>query len=250
MIPKIIHYCWLSDDPIPENLQNYMKSWKEKLPDYEFILWNFKRFEKSSSQWVSQAFDNKKYAFAAYYIRLFAVYNFGGFYLDMDIQVLKSFNGLLNNELCLAFENDEKTGIEAGCFGAEKGNKIIGECLDYYKNRSFIKSDGSFDTLPLPKIMYKYISKHPELEIFEKDYFTAKSFETGQIEKTDRTFSIHHFAGSWLEDWEKQVLLNKEKIHSKIKPVFFAKVIFAFYSFFTRFIKTGINKTLEYYKIK
>ena len=102
MIPKIIHYCWLSNDPIPENLQSYLKTWKEKLPDYEFILWNFNRFEKSSSKWVAQAFDNKKYAFAADYIRLFAVYNFGGFYLDMDIQVLKSFDDLLNNEICLA----------------------------------------------------------------------------------------------------------------------------------------------------
>ena len=44
MIPKIIHYCWLSSDPVPEDLQIYMKSWKEKLPDYEFIKWDFSKF--------------------------------------------------------------------------------------------------------------------------------------------------------------------------------------------------------------
>ena len=32
MIPKIIHYCWLSNDPIPEDLQKYMKTWKKKTP--------------------------------------------------------------------------------------------------------------------------------------------------------------------------------------------------------------------------
>lgn len=98
MIPKIIHYCWLSNDPIPEKLQEYMKSWKEKLPDYEFKLWNFDCFDINSSQWVKEAFEAKKYAFAADYIRLYAVYNYGGIYMDMDVEVIKSFNPLLNND--------------------------------------------------------------------------------------------------------------------------------------------------------
>ena len=89
MIPKIIHYCWLSNDPVPENLQKCMDSWKRYLPDYEFMLWNFDRFDKKSSLWVEQAFDNRKYAFAADYIRLFAIYNYGGIYLDMDVDGLR-----------------------------------------------------------------------------------------------------------------------------------------------------------------
>ena len=60
MIPKIIHWCWLSDEPLPANLQRYVDHWKDILPDYEVWLWDFKRFDKSSSIWVSQAFDNPK----------------------------------------------------------------------------------------------------------------------------------------------------------------------------------------------
>ena len=80
MIPKIIHYCWLSNDPIPENMQKWMSTWK-KLNGYEFILWNFDRFDINSSIWVKQAFNAKKYAFAADYIRAFALYNYGGIYM-------------------------------------------------------------------------------------------------------------------------------------------------------------------------
>ena len=76
MIPKIIHWCWLSDDPIPASLQKCMDSWKVYLPDYEFIHWNFQRFPKGKSKWVDEAFANKKYAFAADYIRLYALYNY------------------------------------------------------------------------------------------------------------------------------------------------------------------------------
>lgn len=62
MIPKIIHYCWLSDDPIPASLNRYMSTWKRILPDYEFMKWDFNRFPRGKSKWVDQAFDNKKYA--------------------------------------------------------------------------------------------------------------------------------------------------------------------------------------------
>ena len=203
MIPKIIHYCWLSNDAVPQELQMYMATWKEKLPSYEFILWNFDRFDINSSLWVRQAFEAKKYAFAADYIRLYAVYNYGGIYMDMDIEVLKSFDDLLAEPLMLAYENEEHTGIEAGVFGAEKGNELVGECLSYYSGRSFIKNDGTFDTLPLPQIMIRHTKKYPELNIRAKDYFTCKSYQTGLISATENSYTIHHFAGSWLSDEQK-----------------------------------------------
>ena len=73
-----------------------MDSWTRVLPDYDIIKWDFSKFNKSSSLWVSQAFDNKKYAFAADYIRLYAIYHYGGIYLDSDVEVLKSFDDYLN----------------------------------------------------------------------------------------------------------------------------------------------------------
>lgn len=210
MLPKIIHYCWLSGDPVPQDLQDYMLSWKEKLPDYEFILWNFDRFDINSSLWVKQAFENKKYAFAADYIRLYAVYNFGGFYLDMDIEVLKTFNDLLNDDLVLAYEK-ENGGIEAGCFGAEKNHPIIKKCLDYYIDRSFIKQDGSFDMLPLPQIMAKYCT-NSELDLKDRFYFTCKSFETGIITTKPYSYTIHHFAGSWSSPAKKKYINQRRTL--------------------------------------
>ena len=51
------------------------------------------------------AFDNKKYAFAADYIRLYALYNYGGIYLDMDVEVLKPYGDLLKLRTMLGYEN-------------------------------------------------------------------------------------------------------------------------------------------------
>ena len=80
MIPKIFHLCWLSGDPYPKKIDYCIKSWKKHNPDYEIMLWDAKRFDVNLTPWTKQAFKAKKYAFAADYIRLYAVLNYGGIY--------------------------------------------------------------------------------------------------------------------------------------------------------------------------
>ena len=209
MIPRIIHYCWLSNDPIPEKLQRCMNSWKEKLHDYEFILWNFDRFDINTSLWVKDAFQAKKYAFAADFIRLYAIYNYGGIYLDMDIEVIKPFDDLLNAEYMLAYEDDDQR-IEAGCFGAVKSAPYIKDCLEYFKNRDYKKTVAN--SYILPNVMKDTLVRHDQantIKIYTKDYFTAKSFQTGIITITNNTYCVHHYEGSWVPEDEQK--LNHEK---------------------------------------
>ena len=221
MIPKIIHYCWLSNDPIPQILQNYMLSWKKELPDYEFILWNFDRFDKNSSRWVKEAFENKKYAFAADYIRLYALYKYGGIYLDMDVEVLKSFNDLLTLKTMLCFENSNCESLEVAAFGVEKESEWIKVCLEEYQKRNFIKEDGSFNLEPLPQVVKRCLYRNgfqikkvinieqaqklsnKEIPVFPCSFFSPKSYLTGDLKTTANTYSIHHFTGSWLTPWQK-----------------------------------------------
>lgn len=244
MIPKIIHYCWLSGDPIPEDLKKCMDSWKKNLSDYEFMFWNFDKFNKKSSKWVEQAFDSKKYAFAADYIRLYAIYNYGGIYLDMDIEVLKQFDDLLNTSVVIAFESEERTGLEAGCFGAEKGNLFIKDCLSYYNSRAFIKEDGSFDILPLPKIMAAYISEYPEIQPKDWHTFTNKSYKTGLIQTIDTSYAIHHFAGSWTSPARKKYDKKRHTYYNKYG--FFSAKLLTFFALLKCLIEEGgIEKIVE-----
>ena len=134
--------------------------------------------------------------------------------------------------------------IDAGCFGAKKGNEIIRECLSYYKNRQFIKGDGSFDTIPLPQIMIKFVNNHTDVKPFTKDYFTCKSFTTGLISTTNNSYSIHHFAGSWLSDDEKEVSELCQKIHSKIKIKPVEKIVCIFAGVIRRIHKYGLKAAI------
>lgn len=218
MIPKIIHYCWLSNDPIPKDLKKYMKSWKEKLYDYEFILWDLNRFDLNRSLWVKQAFEAKKYAFAADYIRLYAVYNYGGIYMDMDVEVIKSFNDLLRNDYILGYEAAK--GLEAGVFGAPKKAPWVKEVLEYYTSKEFALPNGLYNDTPLPIIMDEVLNAdyitNKKIVPLPTDFLTAKSYKTGKITITPNTYTIHHFAGSWKSWDEKMKIIIARIIGTKL----------------------------------
>ncbi|MBC3759838.1 glycosyl transferase [Hyunsoonleella sp. SJ7] len=222
MIPKIIHFCWLSGDPYPELVENCIRSWKTKLPDYEFMLWDTNRFDITSTIWTQQAFDAKKYAFAADYIRLYALYHYGGIYLDTDVQVLKSFDDLLHLPYFMGNQFDGY--MEAAIIGTEKHQKWTMDCLGYYADRPFIRDDGSQDTIILPAIIEKQIEKtrsiyrlsdtqaHNISELIEDQnkflllpsgYFSPKDFKTKKISKTENTYTVHHFDSAWLSNLNK-----------------------------------------------
>lgn len=223
MIPKIIHYCWLSNEPIPSEMQLYIEGWEKNLPDYEFMLWNFERFDINSSIWVKEAFENKKYAFAADYIRLYALYKYGGIYMDMDVEVLNTFNPFLQLNTMICYENGKK-GLEMATFGVQKESPWIARCLSYYQNRRFVKSNGLFDMTTLPYLIQNIclkdtyrlvavssieealmVSDNSEIPVFSSDFFSPKSsFKSNKITITSNTVSIHHFSGTWLP-WYSRV---------------------------------------------
>ena len=209
MIPKILHLCWLSGDPFPKDIQNCIDTWKYYLPDYEIWLWDKEKFDIESTLWTKQAYDSGKYAFAADYIRLYALYNYGGIYLDSDVIVYKSFDDLLNLPYFIgqAYERQFETAIT----GAERGLKWISDILERYKNRSFILEDGSLDTLSLPRVFYSvlkdkysfyrlhslepYTYKDDIIYVFDQDFFNSR--DCLEVRKTIKSYCAHNYAGSW-----------------------------------------------------
>jgi mannosyltransferase OCH1-like enzyme len=247
-IPKIIHYCWLSGDPIPDNFKKYMNSWVEKLQGYEFIWWTYipppstaipasiKYFDINMTTWTKQAFEVKLYAFAADYIRLYAVYNYGGIYLDMDMEVVKSFDPLLKAEIILGYEHGKT--LEAGCFGAVKGHPFIKKCMEYFENNTFFNPDeiknilampvserlSYIKPLLLPESMKNILNQYfrNKYKIYPFKYFTANyGFYNGGIKQKKTTFTIHHFANTYLPEEAKE----KFNPYKRIRFIFGENII-------------------------
>ena len=212
MIPKIIHYCWLSGDEFPPLFKRCINSWKKELPGWEFRLWDKTCLEEINEPWVHEAYEAKVYSHASDYIRLYAVYKFGGFYLDCDVEVLKDFSPLLGLDYVFSKENSNSVFIEAATFGAHAGNPYLKKCMESYHNRHFIKNDGSYEyQFIIPDVMMQCISDYTiinqiedfksgisTMQILPPRFFGPKNYSTGKFDQlTDDSYSIHHFSGSW-----------------------------------------------------
>lgn len=216
MIPKIIHLCWLSGDPFPKKIQLCIESWKKFCPDYEIMLWDTKRFDVNSMPWTKQAFEVKKYAFAADYIRLYAVYNYGGIYLDSDVEVFKSFDDVLDLPYFVCQEIDSKS-LELAAFGAEKGMPWVKTAMDWYQNRNFIEDNGSLFIDVQPRVMKRLLGKKYQLTMVSRkedivrdykkifvlpcDWFNAHPVFDKKIGAeymiTENTYCVHHYTAHW-----------------------------------------------------
>jgi len=212
VIPKIIHYCWFGKSKMPGLALKCIDSWKKYLPEYELRLWNEDSFDVQSIPYVKEAWNAQKYAFVTDYVRLYALYHFGGVYMDTDVEVLKNLDDLLHLPGFSGFESDKD--VPTGIMACEPQNEWAKEQLDWYEGKHFIKSDGMLDTTSNVEIISRNMAAHGFIlknsfqvykgcmHIFPKDYFCPKS-RTGIITITPNTYCIHHFAASWLPWYRK-----------------------------------------------
>ncbi|MEE1349140.1 MAG: glycosyltransferase [Dialister hominis] len=211
MIPKKIHYCWFGGKEQPEDVKRYIASWKKYCPDYEIKEWNESNFDIHENDYCREAYEAKKWAFVTDYVRLKALYEEGGFYMDTDVEVVKSLDPLRVYDAVSGYES--QTHIQTGTMGACRDNEWIGMLLHYYDHRHFIKKDGKLDlTTNVDVITSMTVKKyHIQLDgqftpfgnnmvLLPFDYLCAKDLDTGEIRKTANTYTIHHFAASWLPE--------------------------------------------------
>lgn len=254
MIPKIIHYCWFSGDPYPEKIQKCMDSWKEKLPDYKIRLWDMQSFDMDSVPFVREAISVKKWAFAADYIRLYALYTEGGIYLDSDVLMEKSFDEFLTSDFFTSVEyhpnciKENKTlellnadgtsknpgerkpgiGIQAAVMGSVPNHPFVKEALSWYEKNHFILPDGSFnnvfiapDVLAMVAENYGFKYKNERQELKDNMLILPSDVIAGDLEfdVKESTVALHYTLNSWVPA-EKNPL---KKIKSKLGKIQFLR---------------------------
>ena len=214
MIPKIIHYCWFGRGKMPKMAKKCIKSWKKYCPDYEIKEWNEDNFDLDMYPYAREAYDNRKFAFVTDVVRLYALYHEGGIYMDTDVEVIKSLDPFLKHVAFSGFE-DEKS-VPTGIMASEKGGKWAKENLDYYNERHFLKEDGTFDTTTNVATITNYMIKQGLVQdntlqdfpylitMYPKEFFCPLSWNGRNMQMTENTVTIHHFAGSWLP-WDARL---------------------------------------------
>ena len=245
MIPKIIHYCWFGGNPLPELAEKCIESWKKFCPNYEIKRWDESNFDVFQNQYCKEAYDAKKWAFVSDYARLKILYDFGGIYMDTDVEVVKSLDNFLDCKAFSGFESNKS--VPTGIMASEKGGKWIEYLLGYYDDRSFILPDGNLDMTTNIVIITKMMcERYPlkldntyqyfkgEVVLFPNEFFCPKNFETGKVYATDNTCTIHHFNGSWISDdwcWRSPYIQKYQKFMGRTMARYVSLILYC--------VKTG-----------
>ena len=212
-IPKIIHYVWFGRGKHSKLQKKCIKSWKKYCPDFEIKLWNEDNFDVSKAPvYVQQAYAAKKWAFVSDYVRLWALYNWGGIYLDTDAEVLKDISHLLKNEAFLAWECDDM--VNTGVMGCMKGEPILKEMLEFYDPLEFNPTSpvvtGRYITQVLVKHGLQMGGALSEVEgwvVYPFEYFYPIKLIHNKTFYTENTCICHWWEGTW---WPQEYKVAKK----------------------------------------
>ena len=226
MIPKIIHYCWFGGRKLPKTAKACIRTWKKQCPDYEIIEWNESNYDLGKAPlYVRQACQAKKWAFVTDYVRLQVVYERGGIYLDTDVELIRNLDPLRADRAYFGFETDNLINTGHG-FGAEKGAPVLQSLMEEYERVLFFLPDGKVDNTPCTErnttVLQKFglVQDGSEqildggIHIYPRSFFCPKDFESGEINCTEETYSIHLFDASWHSRWESY-LWKKRRAYRK-----------------------------------
>lgn len=223
MIPKIIHYCWFGGGEMPPVAYKCIESWRRFLPDYEIKRWDESNFDVNLMPYVSDAYNAKKYTIVSDVARLWIIYNYGGIYLDIDVEIIASLDDVLDKGGYIGIENHvnkvKSTGelrINSGLgFAADKESNLIGDMLEKYKKALFYNNDGTQTSLDIFEIVQSTLIQHglkastgiqevDDITIYPWDYFCPIDYESGEITITSNTRTIHHFTSLWLSPIDRK----------------------------------------------
>lgn len=158
MIPKIIIQTYKSKSQLSGEIKQFIQKLKKQNPDFTYMFFNdddIDQFIKDKFPEYLDKFNSFKYTIQKIdFFRYLAIYYYGGFYFDIDVELHKSLDDLLNYKCVFPVEFDLNTivyflsrfrvpeikkysGIQTlteqlgqYAFGAEKNSPFIKQIID------------------------------------------------------------------------------------------------------------------------
>jgi mannosyltransferase OCH1-like enzyme len=213
MIPKIIHYCWFGKKPKSKLIEGCIESWKVNCSDFTITEWNEDTFSIESNPFTSKMYKEQKFAFVADYVRLIALRDHGGIYLDTDMLLIKPIDELLTTKLLLGKESD--SFISCGMIGAVPHHPFIEEMRSYYDTITELKPNPVIMTELYAKLQPKDTLVLPPIAFYPYDAEHINLYKGQPL--NEWTYGVHLWNYSWGHPLNK--LFKKIGIHALGKKV-------------------------------
>ena len=177
------------------------------------------------------------------YVRMYALNQYGGWYLDTDIEILRPIERFEDHRMVLGTDHD---GALTALMGSEPNHPFWTEILAFYDSMNFVNEDGTFNMTVnnthlqgvLESYGYKFENKFQELKegivVYPDDYFHVANNEKGTIHKTNNSYAIHWHTLLWTSEMSH---LNRWFRLHIMKPIFGEERFMEVYTRFTSLFK-------------
>ncbi|WP_204585146.1 glycosyltransferase [Collinsella intestinalis] len=233
-IPKIIHYCWFGGGSFGDKETACIESWQKYLPDYEIRRWDETNFDITCCDYVEEAYEARKWAFVSDFARFQILYEYGGLYFDTDVELVKPINDIVERGAFMGMEEDCSTEGNGGedsaikvnpgvGLGTPPGAELFAAILDSYKSAHFISPAGDNDETTVVERVTAFlwerglrnvigIQKVAGFYLYPAEYFCPLDFDSGELNITSNTRSIHWYGATWLSPSQKLELRVKRAL--------------------------------------
>lgn len=241
MIEKKLHYVWFGNTK-PEKVVKCIESWKKILPDYEIFEWNEKTFdvdkEIKENKFFRECYNRKLWAFVSDYVRVKVLYQYGGIYLDTDMEIIKDITPLLDCDLFLGYENSSVMSF--GIVGVIPKHIVFKKFLEFYQNEIWISSLYIVTGILTKILKEEYGEENLEnnkIKIYPREYFYPYNHDEEFTKECikENTYAIHWWGKSWGKNPKVYFLKYKHLPFWKKYPKLMCKLInFYFKKYFTK----------------
>jgi hypothetical protein len=236
MIPKRIYYIWIGNHPLPDKVKANIASWQEKNPDYQIIKISEDNYDIDKYQFVKDAYQQRKWAFASDVIRLDVLCQNGGFYFDTDVKMLQSLEPLRKNKSVWGMETSGE--VNSGLIvGAKHGDDDLQNILAIYKHKRFVPDKTKwFDLITTNLVSDYFIGRGMKIKnkkqtlsngtvIYPTKYFAPLHWWGGG-RVTGKAITVHQYEDSWGTNEGKISGYRKFKYNVKLHcPTLFAAIV-------------------------
>jgi hypothetical protein len=200
MIDKRIYYCWFGGGEMSELNKKCMASWKQFCPDYEIIEINESNFNVNLTPYSAEAYEHGNWSYVSNAARLETLKHNSGFYLDTDVQLVKSLD-----ELRIY---DEGFITEFTCGQPDSGVLGCGSNFSAFYNEVYNRLvPGTVLHKEFIQVLFGNYNVHGEqlrqyndgFAVLGEEYFPT--VRTGLY--TTNTIGIHYFENTWVKQWRK-----------------------------------------------
>ena len=212
-------------------MRGCIETWRTLLPDYTIILWTDSLLDCKSS-YAKNALNNANWGNLGNLLRYAALYTYGGIYLDVDIQVVRSFDPLLNNQCFLGCQSSSPLHwlANSAVMGSVQGHWFLGYLLKTLLEKYTGNENPSISGVHLPSkaliefglLKYRDVPQViDDIVLLPTRYFHPIPYNkkvmlacSEQTLSAD-TYCVHH----WTNSWNQGATYDAIPISQKPSPV-------------------------------